>query len=340
AALLDYKTPLKNTTPLADELHKTLADLRDRGARAVVLEVSSHALALGRVAGLRFAVAALTNVTRDHLDFHGTFESYANAKRTLFEACERAIFNVDDDCGAAWSRTFEPERAMTYSLRGGADFVAEDIALHAHGSRFFVDGTPFEIPLAGRFNVANALAAIAVGRALNIDFATIAMALRSISGVRGRMETLEGQSLQVFIDYAHTPDALSAALRSLRELKPKRLTVVFGCGGDRDRGKRSEMGAIAAQVADRIIVTSDNPRSEPPAAIAQAIVDGIGHGDHEVILDRRAAIERAIEGASSGEMVLIAGKGHETSQTVGDRVLAFDDRQVATDALRRRSERR
>ncbi|MBV8363568.1 MAG: UDP-N-acetylmuramoyl-L-alanyl-D-glutamate--2,6-diaminopimelate ligase, partial [Candidatus Eremiobacteraeota bacterium] len=178
AALLDYKTPLKNTTPLADELHKTLADLRDRGARAVVLEVSSHALVLGRVAGLRFAVAALTNVTRDHLDFHGTFESYANAKRTLFEACERAIFNVDDDCGAAWSRTFEPERAMTYSLRCGADFVAEDIALHAHGSRFSVDGTPFEIPLAGRFNVANALAAIAVGRALNIDFATIAMALR------------------------------------------------------------------------------------------------------------------------------------------------------------------
>ncbi len=276
ASLPNYHLPLKNTTPLAHELHKTLADLRQHGAQTVVLEVSSHALALGRVAGLRFAVAALTNVTRDHLDFHGTFESYATAKRALFGACERAVFNVDDECGAAWAGSFDASRTLTYSLRSHADFVAEDIALRSDGCGFSVDGIRFEIPIAGRFNVANALAAIAVARALDVPLPSAARGLRELHAVRGRMEALQPSGLQVFIDYAHTPDALSAALRSLRELRPKRLTVVFGCGGDRDQGKRAQMGAIAAQLADHVIVTSDNPRSEAPAAIADAILTGIG----------------------------------------------------------------
>ena len=340
ASLLEYRRPLSNTTPLADELHKALAELRARNADAVVLEVSSHALALDRVVGLRFAVAALTNVTRDHLDFHGTFASYATAKRALFDQCDRAVFNLDDECGQAWAREFDPARTMTYSLRSNADYVAENIVLSGGGSRFAVDGVTFEIPIAGRFNVANALCAIAVARALEIDLPTAAQALRALASVRGRMEALEAGSLRVFIDYAHTPDALSAALHSLRELDPKSLTVVFGCGGDRDRGKRAEMGMVAAQLADRVVVTSDNPRSEAPAAIADEIVAGMAGAKHEILLDRRSAIERAIEDAQPGEIVLVAGKGHETSQTIGGDVIPFDDRDVATSALRRRSEHR
>jgi len=335
ASIGDYRSPLQNTTPLAHELHKTLAELRDHGAAAVVLEVSSHALALDRVAGLRFAVAVLTNVTRDHLDFHGTFESYATAKRALFNACDRAVFNIDDECGAAWSRAFDPAGTLTYSLRGNADFVAEDLAVTAHGSRFLVEGRHFEIPLAGRFNVENALAAIAVARASNVPLVTAAEALKTLSQVRGRMEMLESGSLRVFIDYAHTPDALEAALRSLRELAPKVLSVVFGCGGDRDRGKRAEMGAIAARFAGRIVVTSDNPRGEAPPAIARDIVEGIGEAEHEVILDRRIAIEHAIERASPGEIILVAGKGHERYQILGNEVVPFDDREVAMAALAR-----
>ena len=340
ASVSDFALPLHNTTPLADELHKTLAQLREHGAVAVVLEVSSHALALDRVAGLRFEVAALTNVTRDHLDFHGTFESYATAKRALFDACDRAVFNLDDECGSAWSRTSDAARTLTYSLQGGADFVAEDIALHPHGSTFAVDGVRFEIPLAGRFNIANALAAIAVCRASNVALADASRGLSELPTVRGRMEAVDGDSMQVFIDYAHTPDALGAALRSLRELQPRALTVVFGCGGDRDRGKRHEMGAMAAELADQIVVTSDNPRSEAPADIARDIIDGIGPADYELILDRRLAIERAIERARAGEIVLVAGKGHERTQIVGNDIIPFDDRDVVAAALRRRGESR
>ncbi|MBV8726963.1 MAG: UDP-N-acetylmuramoyl-L-alanyl-D-glutamate--2,6-diaminopimelate ligase [Candidatus Eremiobacteraeota bacterium] len=335
ASIGDHRIALQNTTPLAHDLHGTLSDLRDRGASTVVLEVSSHALALDRVAGLRFAVAALTNVTRDHLDFHGTFESYATAKRALFAACDRAVLNIDDECGAAWSETFDPARTMTYSLHGNADLVAENVTVSPRGSSFSVDGRHFEIPLTGRFNVANALAAIAVARALNVDLAAAAEGLRELPRISGRMESLEGASLQVFIDYAHTPDALEAALRSLRELSPKALTVVFGCGGDRDQGKRAEMGAVAARLADRVFVTSDNPRSEAPSDIAREIVRGIGAAKHEVILDRRSAIERAIESAAPGEIVLVAGKGHETYQVLGEDVLPFDDREVAAAALQR-----
>jgi UDP-N-acetylmuramoyl-L-alanyl-D-glutamate--2,6-diaminopimelate ligase len=337
ASFSNYRRSLQNTTPLANELHAVLAQLRDRGARAVVLEVSSHALALDRVAGVRFAVGALTNVTRDHLDFHGTFESYATAKRALFDACDRAVFNLDDDCGAAWAKEFDPARALTYSLRGNADVVACDVSLGSQGSRFFVDGQRFEIPLAGRFNIANALAAIATARLLNVSGAAAAEGLMTLENLSGRMERLSAGDVEVFIDYAHTPDALAGALQALRELRPARLTVVFGCGGDRDRGKRPQMGAIAAELADRIIVTSDNPRSEDPAQIASEIAAGIGAKDFELLLDRRAAIERAIDDAAAHDVVLVAGKGHENYQVVGDAVLPFDDRTVAAAALAHRA---
>jgi len=333
-----YSEHLQNTTPLANELHRLLAELRGRGARAVVLEVSSHALALARVSGIRFAVAVLTNVTRDHLDFHGTFESYATAKRALFDACDRAVFNLDDECGLAWSRAFDAARMLTYSLRGSADFVAETLEAGVEGSSFFVDGQRFDLPLAGRFNVANALAAIAASRALELSLSDAVRGLRTLGGVRGRMERVGEGPVQVFIDYAHTPDALGSALRSLRELSAGALTVVFGCGGDRDRGKRREMGAIAARLADRIVITSDNPRSEDAAEIARQVAEGAGEDRVEIVLNRREAIEGAIAAAGPDAIVLVAGKGHERYQIIGEGVLPFDDREVAVAALRRRSQ--
>lgn len=335
ASFLDHRVALQNTTPLANELHAVLAQLRDRGARAVAMEVSSHALALERVAGIRFAVGVLTNVTRDHLDFHGTLESYTAAKRALFDACERAVFNADDHCGAQWAQQFESARRLTYSLRGKADVVAEDIRLRFDGSSFVVDGRRFELPIPGRFNVANALAAIATARVLQLNSQGVAEGLAALAAVRGRMERLSSGGLQVFVDYAHTPDALASSLRTLREIGQEKVTVVFGCGGNRDRGKRAQMGAIAAELADRIIVTSDNPRDEDPSAIACDIARGIVNKEYELVLDRRAAIDRAIEGAGANEVVLVAGKGHENYQIVGESVLPFDDREVVAAALSR-----
>ena len=327
---------LSNTTPLPPELHDLLAQMRDRGAQAVAMEVSSHALALDRVEDIRFRSGVLTNITRDHLDFHETLEAYAAAKRRLFMMSETAVINIDDEHGARWAGEIRRKiPTLTYSLKGNADLVATDIEIDSKESRFKVDGKPITLLVPGRFNISNALAAMGVARHLGIPYETIERALWTIASVPGRMEYVGDNIVHAIVDYAHTPDALYQALWALREAT-NGVSLVFGCGGDRDRGKRAEMGRIAAEHARRIYVTSDNPRSEDPMTIITEIERGIGDRPHVVEPDRKRAIERAIEEASPGEIVLIAGKGHEKYQIVGNQTLPFDDAEVARSAIRAR----
>jgi UDP-N-acetylmuramoyl-L-alanyl-D-glutamate--2,6-diaminopimelate ligase len=331
---------LANTTPQPPELHALLAAMRDAGAKAVAMEVSSHALALDRVDDVRFRVGVLTNVTRDHLDFHQTLESYAAAKHKLFTMTPNSIFNVDDDYGARWATEMHGKGAevTTYGIRYGAVLVPENIVLEPNGSRFSVNGQAFELNIPGKFNIWNALAAIGVAHVFGIDDATASEGLAELDRVPGRMEHVGGGDVDVVVDYAHTPDALENALHSLRETTGGKLVLVFGCGGDRDRGKRPEMGAVAARLADRVYVTSDNPRTEDPGSIVADIVAGSGTQSSVVVeLDRRRAIERAVGEAGRGDVVLIAGKGHEAYQLIGERVLEFDDVAVAREALGRRA---
>lgn len=326
---------LDNTTPLPPALHELLAQMRDEGAKAVAIEVSSHALELGRVDDVHFRIAVLTNVARDHLDFHQTREAYAQAKRRLFALAPASVLNVDDSYGHRWALELgrDGREVVSYGIAGGAMLVPEGIASGPTGSRFSVDGQQYELRLPGRFNVWNALAALGVARLLGIGDATSARGLAGIERVAGRMERIVGNGIAVVVDYAHTPDALENVLRSLRDTTDGSLAVVFGCGGDRDRGKRPEMGAVAAQLGDRLYVTNDNPRTEDPQEIVDAILAGMRDCQPIVELDRRRAIERAIGEAHVGDVVLIAGKGHERHQIVGDRVLPFDDAAVAREAL-------
>jgi UDP-N-acetylmuramoyl-L-alanyl-D-glutamate--2,6-diaminopimelate ligase len=326
---------LQNTTPLPPTLHRLLAEMHDDGAQAVAMEVSSHALALDRVDDVRFRVAALTNVTRDHLDFHRTQAAYAAAKRRLFELAPSCVLNVDDPHGARWTTELSREgrEVITYGTSVGAMVAPRDIVVESRATRFTIDGERFELHVPGRFNVWNAAAAVAIARLLGIADATSARGLTELARVPGRMERLHAGGVDVVVDYAHTPDALESALRTLRETTRGALAVVFGCGGDRDRGKRSEMGAVAARLADRLYLTSDNPRTEEPQAIVDEIVAGIGSARRTIEIDRRLAIERAIADAQAGDVVLIAGKGHEAYQIIGDRVEPFDDAQVARSEL-------
>lgn len=330
----DRTWPLSNTTPLALELQALLAAQRDAGAKAVAMEVSSHALALGRVADVRFAAGALTNITRDHLDFHGTMERYVAAKRMLFAMAPARILNVDDPHGAQFAAEF-PD-AITYAIDAPAVLQATDIVLQGDGSTFRVGGHAFTINLPGRFNVRNALAALGIARALGIDDDVAARGLAATRAVPGRMERIGAFGIDAIVDYAHTPDALENVLRAAREATRRRLIVVFGCGGDRDPGKRAQMGEIAARLADRVIVTSDNPRSEDPMAIARAVANGFERTD--IVLDRRSAIRAAIDEAEAGDTVVVAGKGHETYQIVGGQTRAFDDRDEVRLAFSKRAE--
>lgn len=328
----ERRWPLANTTPLALELHALLAELRNAGARAVAMEVSSHALALGRTDDVRFAAGVLTNITRDHLDFHGTLEAYAAAKRRLFDRAPRAVLNVDDPYGARFSG--ELPGALTYAIDRPAALRADALELRGAGSRFRVGGLHVALPLPGRFNVANGLAAFGAARVLAYDDAAIVRGLAAAASVPGRMERFAGDGVEAIVDYAHTPDALANVLHAVRETTRGRLVVVFGCGGDRDAGKRPEMGRIAATLADRAIVTSDNPRSEDPAAIAAAVAGTTGA---QVVLDRREAIRRAIREAAPGDTVVVAGKGHEREQIVGAERRPFDDRDEVRAALAERA---
>ena len=337
------------TTPQPDQLARCFAQVRDAGGRALVLEVSSHALDQGRTAGVRFAVVALTNLTQDHLDYHGTMEEYARAKARLFrEGSPGArVLNVDDPFGFELSREF-PD-ALTVSAQGAsaqvsavaADFGREglDAVVMAHGETVSLSS-----PLLGRHNLENLLVAWGILAALGHDGEAIAGALGRASGVPGRLERCDqpGDDVIVVVDYAHTPDALARALATLHDLSFEEVVCVFGCGGDRDRSKRQPMGQAAARGADRIFVTSDNPRSEDPLAILADIRPGLEGAQGPVVeqVDRRQAIEQAVVGASPGSVVLIAGKGHEDYQLMGDQVLEFDDRVEGRRALALRRSKR
>jgi UDP-N-acetylmuramyl-tripeptide synthetase len=319
----------------------------DAGCRRAVLEVSSHALALRRVHGLEFRVAVFTNLTRDHLDYHGDMDAYFAAKRVLFESLLRAdghaIVNLDDDRAGEIARASRGA-VWTYSLENPrADLLAEDVRLSLDGTRFRAR-TPagvleLETALLGRFNVQNALAALGAGLALSLPPEAVRRGIAGLKGVPGRMERVSaGQDFTVLVDYAHTDDALKNLLETVRGLKPRRVVTVFGCGGDRDRSKRPLMGAVAARLSDVVVLTSDNPRSEPPEAILEEIrrgIPGSKAGDTLVVPDRRDAIARALEMGREGVVVVIAGKGHEAYQVQRDRTVPFDDRQVARDVLAR-----
>ena len=330
--------PLENTTPLALELHRLLAQMRDGGAKAVAMEVSSHALALNRPNDVRFRVGALTNITRDHLDFHESFEAYAQAKRKLFDLASHAVLNGDDPHGERWAKEARLHgKVTTYGISTEAAVRARNVEIAPGGSSFDVDATKFRVAIPGRFNVSNALCAIAITKALGIPDAQAAAGLASLRRVPGRMEHFSAAGIDAVVDYAHTPDALENVLRTVRETTRGRLLVVFGCGGDRDRGKRPLMGAVAGKLADYTFVTSDNPRTEDPQAIIEEILPGVGGAPHETIPDRAAAIARAIAQARAGDVVVVAGKGHETYQIVGTSTLPFDDRAHVQAALKERS---
>jgi UDP-N-acetylmuramoyl-L-alanyl-D-glutamate--2,6-diaminopimelate ligase len=325
------------TTPEAPELQALLARARAEGDRAMAIEVSSHALAQGRVAATRFAVAVFTNLSQDHLDYHATMEEYFAAKASLFtpELSERAVVCVDDEWGRRLAGQVERAGRIPLETYGLAD--ADDLRVTPSGTTFTWRGEPIELRLAGRFNVANALAAATAAAALGVPTEAVAKGLAAVPPVRGRFEPVDaGQPFSVLVDYAHKPGALEQVLVTARELTGSggRVIVVFGCGGDRDRAKRPVMGEIAARLADRVVLTSDNPRSEEPRAIIAAVQDGIPAGAPVVTEpDRRRAIELALDDARAGDVVVIAGKGHETSQVIGERVLPFDDRAVAGVAL-------
>jgi UDP-N-acetylmuramoyl-L-alanyl-D-glutamate--2,6-diaminopimelate ligase len=325
------------TTPEAIDLQRMFAEMRDAGDEAVVMEVSSHALELHRADAIHWAVAIFTNLTQDHLDFHPTMEDYFLAKRRLFEAGpEVAVINVDDPYGMRLAYDF-PDAIRVGIDSPHAQIRARGIESDASGSRFTVDGLELHSPLPGRFNVLNVLGAVAAARALGVDDSTIADALAGAVRVPGRFEPVdEGQPFAVLVDYAHTPDSLDNVLRAARPLATGRVIVVFGAGGDRDRAKRPLMGAVACDNADVVIVTSDNPRNEDPRAIVAEILEGCGAGV-DVELDRRAAIERAVAIAEAGDIVVVAGKGHEQGQEFeGGRKVPFDDVTVAREALRAR----
>jgi UDP-N-acetylmuramoyl-L-alanyl-D-glutamate--2,6-diaminopimelate ligase len=340
---IDVDTSL--TTPEAPDLHGLFAVMREHGVAACAMEVSSHALVLGRVDGVVFDVAVFLNLGRDHLDFHADVEDYYRAKASLFtpERARAGLVCVDDEHG----RRLASEAAIpvrTFSIAGpDADWGVADLQRFADRSGFRILGPGVDVvsgcPLPGDFNVANTLAAVASCGEAGLDAAAVAEAIASGEGVPGRFERLdEGQDFTVIVDYAHKPDAVAAAIETLRPLTAGRLLVVLGAGGDRDPGKRPLMGEIAARLADVLVVTDDNPRSEDPAAIRAALMEGArsaGTGCEVVeVGDRREAISQALQRASAGDIVLVAGKGHETGQEVAGVVHPFDDRDVVREVVR------
>jgi len=332
----DERLVADRTTPDAVMLHQWFAKMVDAGVRHAVMEVSSHALALDRTYGIHFAAAVFTNLSQDHLDFHKDFEHYFAAKRKLFDQIDRskktAIVNIDDTYGRRLANEMG-DAAITFGRAADAD-------IHPSGDGRIV--TPqgeirLESPLLGLPNLYNWMGAIGAALAVGIDVAAIEEGARSLPVVRGRFEHV-GDAPTVIVDYAHKPDALEKLLAAVRELKPKsNLWLVFGCGGDRDKGKRPQMGEIAARMADRVIITSDNPRSEDPHAIIEQIAAACPGAT--IIENRREAIARAVESADDDDVVVVAGKGHETYQVVGDRVVHFDDREEAELALKKRHEK-
>ena len=345
--LVGERVEAKNTTPDPIVLQRLLADYLRRGARNVAMEVSSHGLDQGRVAGIKYDLAVFTNLTRDHLDYHGTMEAYAEAKFGLFKARGLAhrVINIDDDWGASFAERTAGD-VITFGTRNGARLRASRIGLSEAGVRFQVDSEwgagEVGARVLGAFNVSNLLAVLGALLAAGVHFDAAIAAVSALGPVPGRLERLGGGAAPlVVVDYAHTPDALEKALEALRAVvggsaaphgHAGRLICVFGCGGDRDPGKRPLMGQAAARLADHVIVTSDNPRSEAPRAIIEQVLAGIS-GDAEAIEDRQVAIFSAVHQARPGDVVLLAGKGHETYQEIAGVRHPFSDREVARAAL-------
>ncbi len=346
----ENERPAGQTTPEAPDLQGLLREMADEGVDYCLMEVSSHGLCLERVRGISFEAAVFSNLTQDHLDFHATLEDYFEAKRSLFtqHPVRRAVVNLDDPYGERiWADVKDTpagEAGFTYGLSPHSSVTARDVKSDGSGLQFRLIGPGVEIPvrlrLLGSHNVYNALAAAATALALGIGPEFVADGLERLECAPGRFERVDlGQPFAVAVDYAHTEDALRRVLKTARELVGGRLIVVMGCGGDRDRSKRPRMGAAAAEAADHVVVTSDNPRTEDPEAILREIEPGIlglgsGRASHEMCVDRKEAIGRALAMASPGDGVVIAGKGHETYQIVGREVLPFDDREEARKALR------
>jgi len=339
--------PAIRTTPESLDLQELLAQIASAGCKAAVMEASSHALAQDRTRGLEWDVAVFTNLTQDHLDFHGTMDNYFEAKAKLFTALATqkrkrepfAIVNIDDRYGRQLLDKIDKRVAVvTYGMGTRADFRASNYRaefsgtsyqLDAHGKSYLV-----RLPLIGRFNVGNSVAALGAANALGINLRNAVLSLAKAPQVPGRLELVPARrQFQVFVDYAHTPDALGNVLKTLRELEPQRLIAVFGCGGDRDRQKRPLMAEMADRLADYSIITSDNPRKEDPNAIVSEIEKGFRSNHYEKIVDRTEAINRAVALARRRDIVLIAGKGHETYQEFGDHTIPFDDIQVARRAI-------
>ncbi|ANE47366.1 UDP-N-acetylmuramoylalanyl-D-glutamate--2,6-diaminopimelate ligase [Paenibacillus swuensis] len=354
--IADQFYEMSGTTPEALQLQQHLHEMVEADTDYCIMEVSSHALEQGRVKGSDFKTAIFTNLTQDHLDYHGTMREYLGAKGLFFSRLgntysgnenERryAVLNADDQASETFAKLTSAE-VITYAIDSHADLKASDIRITSRGTTFKVN-TPIgesEIALrmVGKFNVYNALAAMSAGLIEGISLEDLKASLEAVQGVDGRVETVdEGQSFAVIVDYAHTPDGLENVLATVKEFAEGKVLCVFGCGGDRDRTKRPLMGKIAAKYADRILVTSDNPRSENPDAIlldieAGLTEDGVSRERYELIVDRKTAIEKAIEMASPDDVVLIAGKGHETYQIMNGVTIDFDDRLVAKEALRGR----
>lgn len=334
--------PTERTTPESYELYKLFREMADEGCSYVVMEVSSHSLVLDRVAGVRFEVGVFTNLTQDHLDFHKTMEEYAGAKALLFERCEKAAVNIDDEWGG-----YICQRAkcpvFTYSEKKlEADLIAKDIRLSPTNVKFCalalntLERVSLEIP--GRFSVYNAMSVISAALLLGLPLNRICESLKTAKGVKGRVEVVPTpEDFTVLIDYAHTPDALENVIKSMKEVTPGRVVVVFGCGGDRDKTKRPVMGEIASTLADFCIITSDNPRTEVPSDIIADILSGVKvpKSRYKVIEDRAEAIAYAIDNHMDGDVIILAGKGHETYQIVGKTKYHMDEREIVAEHLKK-----
>jgi UDP-N-acetylmuramoyl-L-alanyl-D-glutamate--2,6-diaminopimelate ligase len=332
-------TPFERTTPEAPDLQRVLSGMLEQGVSAVAMEVSSHGLDQHRVDGTRYRCAVFTNLSQDHLDYHGTLEAYFQAKSRLFspDLADRAAVNGDVPEGRAMAE-LSSVPTTTFGMSRDCDLVAEDASVSTSGLSFTADGIRVVSSLRGTFNLYNCLGAVAAAREVGLDDGSIAAGIGAVTGVPGRFDPVDaGQPFQVFVDYAHTPDSLENVLGAARDLAPGRVIVVFGCGGDRDRGKRPAMGEVATRLADLAIVTSDNPRTEEPMAIITEIEEGARRGGGAYILeaDRRGAIRMALEKAGPGDIVVIAGKGHETGQEFGNETVPFDDRVVASEEILR-----
>lgn len=337
----DKVVPSKNTTPGPVELQSILSGMLKAGVNYVVMEVSSHALHQARTEGIRFHSAVFTNLTQDHLDYHGSLEEYFQAKARLFRHIDSkatAVINHDDAYGRRF-KDLTPAQIITYSAAGQADVCAQDIEFDMSGTVFTLcfgaKKAKLNSRLIGRHNVYNVLAACAFALKEGLDPAVIKSAVEKFSLVPGRLERIDFKGdFSVFVDYAHTHDAISCAINALRQVSGNRVIVVFGCGGDRDKTKRPKMGSVVSELADYAIITNDNPRSEDPAGIIEDIKSGIDKDNFCVIPDRRQAIRRSLSIAKEGDIVLVAGKGHENYQVLKDKTIDFDDREVIRKCLK------